>query len=453
MCSVDRDHPLYLVDSFGNIHLVLVNLFQWLALSDNVWLALEIDHNLGSLGEGVVVFGAHSRAVGTASVHDQEISDFGLSQCSLGEVLGLSGLGCHQITTLAAVTNDNDVFRFGSNILRLSSSGKNGHGVDGSVERWTKHIGHSRIEFQKGVASLPGGEDLVLDGRYQSTAHGNKVGSGFDFQSQFTSVFFGKLTEGVSDGSTNALQISRYLSLDTSDLVSSTKIQSFDGIPDLAEGKGFGGDLLPDRGVASGSNVCVDSFNGKSVFGNNVWDGSVVKKGIPDSKRRGRSSDVRLGKSARRRRKTTRTGSGVDANANLLSSSLKGLSDAFHLRHGAGVDLDSHLDEIGKVVGKLLRTETDVFRRDSGVHGALDLESRRRINVDALGGKELQDGRVGTGLHGVSDGQAVGVGKGQAGVGGFVELIERVGKDGTSGEVCAGLGGFGSQKDGGIRRC
>ena len=35
---------LFLIESFGKIHLVLVGFFQWLAISDHVGLAVEVDH-------------------------------------------------------------------------------------------------------------------------------------------------------------------------------------------------------------------------------------------------------------------------------------------------------------------------------------------------------------------------------------------------------------------------
>mmetsp|Transcript_26938 Transcript_26938/g.59385 ORF Transcript_26938/g.59385 Transcript_26938/m.59385 type:complete len:559 (-) Transcript_26938:202-1878(-) len=449
-------HPVAivsLVKSFGDIDLILIDLFHWLAISDHVWLALEVDHDLGGFGEGVVVLGAHARAVGTTSVHDEQVSDFGLSQASFCQIFWLTRLRGHQIPTFAAMPDDDDVFGFRSDLVGLTGSGEDGHRVDGSVKRRTKDVGHSRIEFQKGVASVSGCENLVLDGRDQGSAHGYQVGSGLDFQFQFTSaVLFGELTEGVRDGSPDFLQVSGDFALDASDLVSTSQVQGFDGRPDLAERQGFRGDLLPNGWVATGSDVRVDSFDDQAVLGDNVGDGAVLEQGVPDSERRSRPTDVCLRKSGSRRGKSTGTGSRVDTDTDLLSGSFEGLSDAFDLRHGASVDLDAQLDEIGKVFWKFLCTKTDVFGWDTGFHGTFDLETRRCVDVNALRREEFEDGGVGAGLHGVSDGQSVRVGEGQTGIGRFLEFLKRIGKDGAPGEVRAGLSGFGGQKDGCICR-
>mmetsp|Transcript_8714 Transcript_8714/g.18902 ORF Transcript_8714/g.18902 Transcript_8714/m.18902 type:complete len:237 (-) Transcript_8714:191-901(-) len=230
--------------------------------------------------------------------------------------------------------DDNNVFGFRSNVIRFSGCGKDGHGVDGSVKGRTEDVRHTRIEFQEGAAIVTGCEYLVLDGGNQGSAHGNQVGSWLDFQSQFSSVFFGKLAEGIGDGFSNFLQIGRDFALDTSDLVSATKVQRFHGVPDLAKRQGLGGNLLPNGRVTSRSNVCVDSFDGKAVFGNNIRDGSVFDQTEPNSKGRSGSTDIGFGKSRSRRRKTTRTGSGVDTDTHLLAGSFESLSDAFDLGDG-----------------------------------------------------------------------------------------------------------------------
>jgi len=69
--------------------------------------------------------------------------------------------------------------------------------------------------------------------------------------------------------------------------------------------------------------------------------------------------------------------------------------------------------------------------------------------MDPHGREEFENGSVGTGLHGISYGEAIGVGEGEAGGGSGTESGEGVGVAWGSGEIDARLGGRGREEDGG----
>mmetsp|Transcript_29588 Transcript_29588/g.71209 ORF Transcript_29588/g.71209 Transcript_29588/m.71209 type:complete len:330 (-) Transcript_29588:300-1289(-) len=297
------------------------------------------------------------------------------------------------------------------------------------------------------MASLSSGENLILNGRNQGTSHGDQVSSWFNLQFQFTSIFGSKFLKGFSDRLANFLQISGWFSLVTADLVTSSQVECFDGIPNLAKGKRFDSNLLPNGWLTSRSNVRVDSFDGQTVLFDNGGNRAVVDQGVPNSKGRGWSSNIGFGKGSSGFGETAGSDTRVDTDSNLLASSLKGLAETFQLGNRAGIDLDSHLDQIDKIGRKLLGTETNVLGGNTSAHGALDFVSRRGINVNILGIEEFEDRRVGAGLHGVTDGQSIGVGEGEASIGGLFELFQRISVErAATGNINTGGGGFGSQE-------
>jgi hypothetical protein len=129
-----------------------------------------------------------------------------------------------------------------------------------------------------------------------------------------------------------------------------------------------------------------------------------------------------------------RTNQSFDVNFNSLS-------------HLPSVDLNSQPNKVSKISGKFLSTQTDILRRDSCRNRPTDLKTRRGINVNALGMKEFQYGRVGRGLHGVSDRQTIGIGKGETCIRRSFKFLQRVGIKRAAGLFDASLGCFRGQKD------
>ena len=409
-------------------------------------LAVAPHQHLGRLGKAVVVLGTHAAAVGPASVHDANVANGGRSELPLAQALGLPGQGGHEISALAAMSYDDDALGIGPDVVRLAGARQDGDGMDGTIQGRAEDVGHAGIELEEGMSPLPGGHDLVLDGAHEGTGVGHEVRAGFDLEAELPAGLLGKVLKDLGDRGANLLQVGGGLARIAAHLVPPSEVAGRDGVPDLAEGEGLGGHLLPDGGIAARADVGVDALDYQAVLFHHFDDGTVGDELVPDAKAGGGSADVGLGESRRGGGEPAGPDAGVDPDADDLS--LPGVvpPDALDLRQRAGVDLDAQVDQFGKVPGQLLGGEGDVLGGDARRHGPADLVAARRIDVDALGVEVGQDGPVGAGLHGVPDREAVRVGEGQALVGELLQLGEAVGVQGRTDRVDGGLGRLGGEE-------
>ena len=130
-------------------HLVGKHLVEGLPLADepDVVVPILADHDLGGLGEGVVVLRVHAAAVAPGPTDDGKVADLDFGEGASADGPRVAVHGAHEVTRLAAVTNDDDLFGLGG-----AGSGVEEDGVAGAVEGGSQDFSHSRIELDKGVS-------------------------------------------------------------------------------------------------------------------------------------------------------------------------------------------------------------------------------------------------------------------------------------------------------------
>mmetsp|Transcript_5581 Transcript_5581/g.18582 ORF Transcript_5581/g.18582 Transcript_5581/m.18582 type:complete len:348 (+) Transcript_5581:407-1450(+) len=279
------------------MHLVGPDLLEWLPLADHVELPLSVQHELGTLGEGVVVFGAHRRAICAGALDDDKVADGGIgAQMAASDGLGRIGCGRQQVAALAAVA-DHHVLAARSRRPRLPLGVLDEHKrVLRAVQRRPEHFGHSGIQLQEGVALRAGGGD-VLHGRYQGSRIGDQECTRLNLEGELAAGAAGKRLERLLDWDADDAELGGLLRRHAAHLVPAAQVEHLDRRDLLAQAQRESRNPLPHQRIRAGADVRVDSRRLQVILGEQRLD--VGHQLVPDAKRRRRSAHVGLAGAAR----------------------------------------------------------------------------------------------------------------------------------------------------------
>mmetsp|Transcript_15681 Transcript_15681/g.33140 ORF Transcript_15681/g.33140 Transcript_15681/m.33140 type:complete len:445 (-) Transcript_15681:168-1502(-) len=417
-----------------------------------MYSTFQIHQYLRGLWEAIVILRRHSCAVRATPVHNGDVPDVGSAKDTFVQGLWLTGFGGHEITRFAAVSDNDNTFSGSSDIFGLTRCREDCDGVDCSVERRTENIGHTSVHFKVDVTIINSGRFgryLVLNRRYECSGISDQIRSRFNLQGQLPPMLLRKFLECILNRRSNLSQISSFLIRIPPHLVPPSQIQRRNRIPKFAEAQALPRHALPNGRITSRTDVGVDAFGLEAVLFDNSGNGAVGEVLVPDAEGRGRSTDVGFGEAGGGGGETSRSDSGVDADAYFLGAVGEGLAETFKLGYGASINLHAHVDQLRKILRQLLRTQTDILRRYSHIHRPTNFETTTGIDANSPTRKIFQNTTIGTRLHGVSNSKSIGVGEGKNAIGSLGELIERVGVERRAGSgVDAGLGEFGCEEVG-----
>mmetsp|Transcript_30440 Transcript_30440/g.57581 ORF Transcript_30440/g.57581 Transcript_30440/m.57581 type:complete len:315 (-) Transcript_30440:2464-3408(-) len=298
----------------------------------------QVHQHLRRLWEAIVILRRHACAVRATPVHYGDIPDGGCAEDTFVQGLGLTRFGGHEITRFAAVSNNDNAFGGGSDVLGLARCREDRDGVDCSVKRRTEDVGHSSVHFEVDVSIINRrrfGRYLILNLRHECSGISDQIRSRFNLQRQLPPMLLRKFLEGILHRRSNLSQIGSFLIRVPPDLVPPSQIQRRDRIPKFAEAQALSRHALPNDRVTSRTDVGVDAFGLEAVLFDDGGDGAVGEVLVPDAEGRGRSTDVGFGEAGGGGGETSRSDTRIDANAYFLGGVGEGLADTFQLGYGA----------------------------------------------------------------------------------------------------------------------
>mmetsp|Transcript_34944 Transcript_34944/g.76884 ORF Transcript_34944/g.76884 Transcript_34944/m.76884 type:complete len:330 (+) Transcript_34944:425-1414(+) len=325
-------------------------------------LAGSVDHHLSGLGEGVVVLGAHRRAVGACALDDADVADGGGSELARLQHLRLVGRRRHQIARLAAVA-DGDVR------ARLSGGGRAGvrrnqdQRVLRAVEGRPEELRHAGVQLEEAVALLASRHN-VLDGAQESARVGDEEGPRLDLKRELAACPLRELLERLLDGRADGLQVGRLLAAHPADLVPAAQVEHAHRRQLLAQAERQARDARPDGRVGARADVRVHARRLEVVF---VDDRLHLRHQlVPDAKGGGGPTHVGLARAAGAEAR-------VEAHAELVATRAAAqLAKGTQLAQRARVVFDAHVEKLAEVRCKLLRAKRNALRRDTRSNGAAD---------------------------------------------------------------------------------
>jgi len=276
------------------------------------------------------------------------------------------------------------------------------HDLDGmlrAVEAGPEKVGHAGVDLEELVAGAAGVQD-VNDGSDERGRIGYEVGTGLDFEIEFAAVLPGEGTKGLNHGQADLAQVDGGLSGHPADLVSAAEVENSDIGQTGAGVQRHEGNALPELGVAAGANMSVESCELQAVSASGSQ--SLRKILVPDAEAGGRSADVGAVVVAGAE-------AGIDPDRKLAAREES--AERVDLSDRAGIKEDALVNEGFKVVRKFLGSELDMTRRDADAQRALGFVAAAGVNMQTGIGEDLEDRPRRAGLHGVTGGQAEGIGK------------------------------------------
>mmetsp|Transcript_15716 Transcript_15716/g.38954 ORF Transcript_15716/g.38954 Transcript_15716/m.38954 type:complete len:473 (-) Transcript_15716:19-1437(-) len=389
--------------SLGRVlDLVGPDLRDLLLAADQVALAVGVEHDLGALGEGVVVLRAHGRAVGARALDDDHVARRRVgAEGARQEDLGLVRGGGHQVAGLAAVADGDEGVVGGADGLALGGLAVHeDERVLRAVERGAEQLGHARVELEEREAALAR-RDEVLHRGDERTRVGDEEGARLDLELHLDARALGVLLEGRLHRRAHRLQVGARLTLHAAHLVAAAQVEDAHGGDLLAQREREPRHLLPHRRVRARADVRVHARGLQVVLLDDRLH--LRHELVPDAEGGGGAAHVGLARAAAAQPR-------VEAHAQLVGAvPLARLAVRLQLAERARIVLDTEVEQLGQVGRELLRAQADLVRGDARRHRPAHLVPAARVDVQPEPVEELQHRRVRQRLHGEAYGQAEGV--------------------------------------------